>query len=452
MRLSRTDSTFQLRDYQQSAINFWRRSNWRGILAMATGTGKTFTALQATAALRQNDPELATILIVAPFQHLADQWSDELQRSAIRPVKAYESSARWLPEWTLELHRARAMRRPMYVITTYATLGTTLLLEKLHPLASNMLVIADECHYLGAEKGQGFIALPVPYRLGLSATPARHFDERGTRRLLDYFGGVVYSFTMHEAIDQGYLTPYRYYPEPVELTYSEFEEYSVLTQKIGAAAAFAEASGDTEGLERLLHARARLLNNSVAKLDWLRQKLVSRTPNDLRYTLIYVGDILFKSVLEMIGQELQVPVHAFTAAQTRAQRADILKRFETGELSMLVAMRCLDEGVDVPPTRTAYFLASTSNPREFVQRRGRILRRAAGKEYASIHDAIALPPRGTRLSRFDRTEQATVRSQFSRIQEFSRHAQNRHEADSHLFRLRLAADLPLGSETTGEKM
>jgi superfamily II DNA or RNA helicase len=389
--------------------------------------------------------DIDVVVIVAPFQHLADQWNDELLERGVRAHLAYENTADWSETWALARHRARALGRAFYVLTTYATIGKPALLDRLAPLAPRTLFVADECHYLGAERTQGVMALPVPYRLGLSATPQRHFDDDGTAALLAYFQGIVFEYGLRVAIDAGHLTPYEYRPEPVELTSTEFEAYRELTERIGRAAAMAHAGvpNAEESLKSLARQRARLLNNAEGKLDWLREKLQGRTREELTYTLVYAGDVLFPQVTRLLGIELGIPIHAFTSEQSRKVRADLLRRFAAGDVSVLVAMKCLDEGVDVPPTRTAYFLASTSNPREFVQRRGRILRRSPGKTHAIVHDAIAVPPDGASLAAFDDVERATLRSQFQRIEEFGREALNAVEADRLLLPLRLAADLPM---------
>lgn len=441
----------ELRRYQREAIAAWEANEGRGILAMATGTGKTFTALETVSRILEAESSVTIVLIVAPFQHLADQWVEELVERGIRPLRAYESTARWQSEWTIERHKSAALKRPMYVITTYTTLGSEALQGKIAEVVNNTILVADECHYLGSPALRSFMSLAVPYRLGLSATPSRHFDESGTQALMRYFGGIVFSFGMPEAIDQGFLTPYDYYPEAVELEPDEFEEYRTLTEKIGRIAGIASGGSGSanEALQRLLQRRARLLNNSRSKVDWLRQKLLLKTAEELRYTLVYVGDILFAEVSEMIGRELQIPAHAFTSEQSRAERARLLERFQSGDLSVLIAMKCLDEGVDVPPTRSAYFLASTSNPREFVQRRGRILRRAPGKDHAEVFDAIAVPPETSSSANIDPAERAALKSQMSRIQEFGQQARNSVEADAATFKLRLHLDLPLVDTTQG---
>lgn len=436
-----------LRPYQEAAIAAWRDHGYHGIFAMATGTGKTYTAIVAVERLLAARSDLDLVVIAAPFQHLVDQWADELDSRGVRAFRAFEDTARWLASWGLQRRGDRALGLPTYLLTTYVTLSSEPLLQILSAEVERLVLVADECHYLGARRGQLVMSLAVPARLGLSATPSRHFDEAGTEALLGFFGGIVQTFDLVDAIRAGFLTPYDYFPEAVSLTDAEFDEYRELTRRLSIAAARANAAGtrDDPRVEALARQRSRLLNNAEAKVDWLRAKLAQRDAKTLRHTLVYVGDLLFDTVLDMIGRELGIAAHAFTSEETRRERVELLRRFEAGELSILVAMKCLDEGVDVPPTRSAYFLASSSNPREFVQRRGRILRRSPGKDCAAVYDAIAVPPRSGVWDMFDKAERAAIRTQFSRIREFGQQARNTVAAERAVMALRLAADLPIES-------
>lgn len=434
-----------LRSYQERAVSSWEANAHLGIFAMATGTGKTFTAMVALERLLENRRDLDLLVVVVPFQHLADQWFDELAKRGVSAFRAFEDTAAWTSLWDLRRRRDRALGTATYVLTTYATLGSEPLQWLLAAEVRSLVLVADECHYLGARRTRQVMALPVPARLGLSATPSRHFDDEGTNALMDFFGGIVFEFDLASAIRDEYLTPYEYFPEAVSLSNEEFAKYHDLTNRLGRAMARAGVSGlrDDEQVKSLARRRARLLNNAVGKVAWLRHKLERLDPEALRHSLVYVGDRSFAHVLAMIGRDLGIPAHAFTSEQTRRERAMLLRRFESGELAVLVAMKCLDEGVDVPPTRTAYFLASSSNPREFVQRRGRILRRSPGKRSASVYDAIAVPPQRGVWASFDTAERAAIRTQYARIAEFGRHAMNAVAADRAVLELRLAADLPL---------
>lgn len=435
----------KLRKYQDEAMSAWIRNGHRGLLEMATGTGKTLTALAGVEyALSLPDPP-KVVLIACPFQHLVDQWVDQLYPFQLPIVAAYGSTAEWVRDLSdAVLSLEVGTKQAIFVVTTYATLTSDALARGLASLATQTFFVADECHYLGGQKTRRAMREEYELRLGLSATPSRHYDFGGTEAILSYFGGVVYEFGLERAIADGFLVPYYYYPEIVELTSEETEEYIVLSAQLGRL--MAGKPEPTEAALRVAIRRSRLLNNATNKIEWLREKLSERPSSSWEYTLVYAGDKIFQGVTKLVGLELGIRTHEFTSRQSRRQRSTLLERFEQRDLQVLVAMRCLDEGVDVPPTRQAFFLASSGNPREFVQRRGRILRRAEGKESAVVVDAIALPSptflstiRGTAEWRAAR---AALRSQLARITEFSKLALNSAKADEVTFALRLEYDLP----------
>jgi superfamily II DNA or RNA helicase len=176
--------------------------------------------------------------------------------------------------------------------------------------------------------------------------------------------------------------------------------------------------------------RARVLNNTKSKIDWVRENI--DVEKELDYTLFYVGEQIFEDVRSLLGYEKRIPIHEFTHRQSLSERKDLLRQFQNGQIKAFVAIKCLDEGVDVPPTRTAYFLASSSVEREFIQRRGRVLRKSPGKEYATLYDLISIPPRDYILrGKFDENYKAVrsaLRREFSRIKEFAALAENKHQA------------------------
>jgi len=430
-----------LRDYQIQAVDEWLAADCRGLFEMATGTGKTITALAA--AIRLFDEQKRLVLVVTcPFKHLVRQWAGEAQQFGFRPVQVAESRTKWEPEVTRQLQVFRRGRSKLVtIITTNASLQRGILPEILEEFWSEALLIADEAHNVGAPKMLTALPAQAPWRLGLSATPIRHYDEYGTEAILDYFGKVVFEFSLADAIGT-YLTPYYYYPLPVEMTEDEFAEFCVLTRKLqryirGPDEPLPEAA------QKLAIKRARVMNNSTSKLDWLRNNIEEYA--GFQHTLFYVGDKLFNQVKELLGVEKRVRIHEFTQRQNNREREQILERFSEGDLQALVAMKCLDEGVDVPPTRTAYFLASSGNPREFVQRRGRVLRRWEGKRHATIYDLISIPP-------FDFIElgeqspnyaavRAAVRREYRRVKEFAELAENHYQALDELFDIADRLDL-----------
>lgn len=416
-----------LRDYQEEAIQAWFNHECRGLLEMATGTGKTITALAASARLYEREEQLAVIITV-PYQHLVDQWSEEAKAFGYRPVLAYKSKASWLNELNHQIMEYNAGYRSFIsVITTHTTFISPAFQECIARLNNPALLIADEAHHLGAERSRWSYPEHISFRLALSATPDRWFDDSGTVALREYFGETVFAFPLEKAIGVS-LTPYYYYPHLVPLTDEELEQYQELSTKI-ARLANSKNEKAQQALEMLLIRRARLMNNAENKLATLAELVDSQDQID--HTLFYCASEQIDEVVHLLGWEKGLLVHRFTAEENTKERQDLLADFADGKLQALVAMKCLDEGVDVPSTRTAYILASSSNPREFIQRRGRILRKAPGKEFSIIHDLIAVPPTmaiAERSSPTFESERSILRRELQRFKEFANLALNKYQA------------------------
>lgn len=415
----------QLRDYQEKAIDAWFDKDCQGLFEMATGTGKTITALAASARLFEREQQLAVIITV-PYQHLVDQWREEAARFGYKPILAYQSKGRWLNTLNDEIVAFNGRYRPFIsVITTHTTFISPDFQAAIARLQAPSLIIADEAHHLGAERSRQSYPHHIPYRLALSATPDRWFDDVGTEILRAYFGKTVFAFTLEEAIGVS-LTPYYYYPHLVPLTDDEMVEYEALSIKI-ARLVNNEEIEKQERLEKLLIKRARLLNTAVNKLQTLSE-LIDREPY-LEHALFYCAPGQINDVIRSVGWDKGVMISQFTAEEKPKERQQLLSDFANGTLQALAAMKCLDEGVDVPSTRIAYFLSSSSNPREFIQRRGRILRKSPGKEYSIIHDLITVPPIAVNKESFAfSVERSIVRRELQRFKEFANPALNKHQA------------------------
>jgi superfamily II DNA or RNA helicase len=418
--------TVVLRPYQLDAIEAWFKHACQGLLEMATGTGKTITSLAASAQLYEREGRLAVIMTV-PYIHLVDQWHREAKDFGYTPILAYRSKTRWLNDLNHHILEYNAgYRNFISVIVTHDTFTSPHFQNSIARLAGPSLLIADEAHHLGSEQGRVSYPHHIPFRLALSATPDRWFDDVGTAALRHYFGETVFSFPLHQAIGVS-LTPYYYYPHCVTLTDDEMERYTELSVKIARLAHREDAEGQ-EALRLLLIKRADLLNNASNKLTTLTALITE--PDDIEHALFYCAPGQINEVLRLLGIEKGVRVHRFTAEEDARSRQRLLAEFSSGQLQGLVAMKCLDEGVDVPSTRTAYFLASSGNPREFIQRRGRVLRRAEGKQFAVIHDLVAIPPTSSdngNTATFD-MERSIVRHELQRIKEFAGPALNKHQA------------------------
>ena len=436
--------TLQLREYQRVAVANWFANNGRGTLKMATGSGKTITAL-AIATELYNKINLQVLLVICPYCHLVNQWARESEKFGLKPILAFEDSRSWQHKLVAGLYEVRGGDSTfLTIITTNATLMGDSLRSQLRYFPEKTLIIGDEVHNLGAPRLGQSLPRNIGLRLALSATPERHFDEQGTETILDYFGPVLQpELTLADAIRQKALVHYLYYPILVELTEAETRKYSYLTKKIGWALSGDEKVEESDALTTLLMQRARLIGAAANKLIALRELMINRL--DTAHTLFYCGDGSIETgarknnnrqltqTAKLLGSELGYRVNTYTASTPSAEREKLRQQFESGELQGLVAIRCLDEGVDIPAIRHAVILASSSNPRQFIQRRGRILRPHPGKERATLFDMIVLPPDLGRETL--EVERNLLRRELRRFLEFADLADNAGEARIKLLQL-----------------
>lgn len=430
-----------IRDYQQVAVEAWLRNQGRGILEMATGTGKTKTALIAATHLARvldQREEPLIVLTLAPYQHLVDQWLTEFASFGVRPIGVYESSDVWIPKVEAQLTAARlGQRRTVVLVATLASFGGDRFQSILSRITQPLLVIADEAHNLGSEAYRSLLPVNATYRLALSATPERWFDPEGTNALKDYFGPVVFELGLAKAIDMGALCRYRYLPRLVQLDDEETKLYVELTTQIARRMASGDSLSDSDDdsvIGQLLRQRAGVLGHANGKLARLRSDLAAK--EQAWYQLVYCaegtqpapageppGPNQLTEVMDLVGNQLHLSAHSYIAETPRSSRRVLLRRFDSGnDLRFLVSMRCLDEGVDIPNARIGYLLASSSNPRQFIQRRGRLLRRADGKDRAEIFDYIAVPDPSAQIN-FD-VERQLLSRELERANEFGKIAEN----------------------------
>ncbi len=436
--------SIQLRQYQQQAVANWFANNGRGTLKMATGSGKTITALAIVVELYQKIG-LQVLLVVCPYRHLVTQWARECQKFGLEPILAFENAHNWQSQLSNGLYNVSSGNQPfLTVITTNFTLIGERLQSQLHYFPDKTLIVGDEAHNLGSPRLEQSLPRRVGLRIALSATPERYFDDYGTKSLFDYFGPVlVPEFTLADAIRQGALVRYLYYPILVDLTESESCAYAKLTKKIGWALMNGKDVEDNEALTPLLMQRARLIGAAANKLEALRELMIGRL--DTHHTLFYCGDGSVEealteesrrqltAVVSMLGADLGYRVNTYTAQTPLTEREDLRRQFETGRLQGLVAIRCLDEGVDIPAIQTAVILASSGNPRQFIQRRGRILRPYPGKQRATLFDMIVMPPDLDRETW--EVERNLLRKELRRFVEFADLADNAGTARKKLLEL-----------------
>lgn len=439
-----------LYSHQKEGIREWFSAGGKGILEMATGSGKTITALSTAVKLYEWIGPPFFLIVVCPYLHLVDQWVEEAKDFGLDPLVCARGWEAWYEDFQVRLYNSRTETRQ---ITSAVTTNSTFRSETFQRLLANvdvpLLFIGDEVHNLGAPNLRQQLPGNASYRLGLSATPERWFDPEGTEILEDYFGDSLVQYTLEEALTDGVLCPYLYIPHPVELTEDETNQYLALTRKIGRSLGGRSSEDDlTPQLERLLIKRARLVATAENKLDLLRSLMTPRRQS--KHTLVYCGDgrveepeaeeemRQIRAVTRMLGNDLLMRVAMYTAETSTERRRKLRDDFADGRVQCLVAIRCLDEGVDIPETKHAFILASTSNPRQFIQRRGRLLRRSPGKEMAEIHDFVVAPPtkhRDAGSEHFATTRRLFGR-ELQRVAEFAKLATNGPEAMNRLLDIR----------------
>ena len=445
-----------LREYQKDAISVWVGENYRGIYDMATGTGKTLTGLGAISKLSEDLNDVLAVIIVCPYQHLVEQWVEDIVRFNIKPIIAYGDSPQ--KDWKKRLSRAvrdQKLRRDksfFCLVCTNATFAKDYVQDEISKIHSPILLVVDEAHNFGARTYARLLDDRFTYRLALSATLDRHRDDEGTAMLYDFFGKKCIEYSLDRAIDEDKLTKYKYYPIPVYLTDEELEKYEQKSYEMSKCLIKGKDGKyklNKRG-EILAMERARIVAGASQKLETLREYIAPYAQDN--NILVYCGatnvidekadysstdeeDVRqIEAVTRILGNEFGMEVAKFTSEENIETRATIKEQFQKGDrLQAIVAIKCLDEGVNIPGIRTAFILASTTNPKEYIQRRGRVLRKAENKPFAEIYDFVTLPKELDSVSGLT-TEQAQrdlslVKNELARIKEFGRLSMNSMEAN-----------------------
>jgi superfamily II DNA or RNA helicase len=321
------------------------------------------------------------------------------------------------------------------VITTHQSLYNDDFKERVERLPGPIAFIGDEVHGLGSDEQRKGLIGAYDARMGLSATPERYYDEAGSRYLLNYFDGVVYEYPLADAIPE-YLTPYEYHPIIVEMTEEEVEEYKEQSQKIAAVASNEDV--DDETVSQVASQRADIVKSAERKYKALRGILEKlKNPHHL---LVYTNDSQISEVQSILMDHGIIHQHKFTNEEDEDTRDQLLDSFEKGEYKALVAMKCLDEGVDVPATERAILMSNSGNPKQFIQRRGRVLRPSEGKDKAVIYDMFVVPSMNPGDDIPD-IEKKILKKEIERFEEFAENAINRHGAWNKIDRVRRAYKL-----------
>jgi len=431
---------FTLRPYQQEAIDAWLNNGGRGVLKMATGTGKTVTAIGAIEKLLESrdDVEPLLILITCPLKHLVLQWSQSLRSTPHTRVLCYQTKSDWFGKAQQTLNNLRMGQLKVGIfVTTHATFTKNDLRALIATWKGSFLFISDEVHHMGSRARSVLLPQNPTFTMGLSATPERHNHDTGTDFIFSYFGKIVYNLPLRRAIEIGCLSKYKYLPVAVYLSEDEFKKYTLLSQRIAMLSNQNDGgidSDENEELYKAIRKRNAELGNCEGKLPAFKAEVLAR--KDEAFQLVYCSEgkselqdsKQLDEVLLTLGRELELSARKYIGETPPEVRRQILDSFQKKLLKFVVSMRCLDEGVDIPDARIAYLLASSTDPRQWVQRRGRILRLPSDgtSKLAEIVDFVTLPPLGSA----NEIALTLVRNELSRVKQFGEDAENPIVADA----------------------
>ena len=424
------------RDYQDEAYEEWIKAGKKGIFAMATGTGKTLTALNC---LLQEYKEYGSYqaVILVPTLPLLEQWYKEVR--AFNFASVYRVSSTHTYENSIDLLNTQLAfdsSASFIVICTYPTFSKPHFQKRISNFPNTTLLIADEAHRIGAQEVRTLLPqVDFEKRIALSATPTRRFDPEGNKVIEDFFNSsapYTYSFSMERAINERILCAYSYHPHIVYLNEEEMKHYVEVSKKI------AQLYDHTSSVfryptvaKKLMQERTKIIDKAKGKFRVFKEIIRStiKDRGNLDYSFIYVPEGVDSEGVNFLDQYLSfmqaeypsIMAHHYTSQSDN--RSQIMQEFENATIKCLLAMKCLDEGVDIPRAEIAIFCSSTGNPMQFIQRRGRVLRQHKDKSHAIIHDLIVLPI-SSREEGTLKAEQKIIKDELTRVIHFSRLAQN----------------------------
>ena len=449
-----TISYDDLYDYQKKAINNWKDNNFVGIYDMCTGAGKTYTAIGSIKKLYEEKQGRLAVVIVAPYQHLVEQWVDDLIKYNIFPIVGYSNSK--YKNYKDQLRKQifdynLGVKKFICFICTNASFKIDKVQTLITKIKDNLLLVVDEAHNFGSDELRNFLSEKYDYRLALSATLDRHGDPEGTAALYGFFKTKCIEYTLKQAIAEKKLTEYYYHPYIVTLTQRELDDYISLSNEIRQYI-HKDKNGNiklSEKAKKLAIKRSRIIAGAFEKIEKLKE-IIEPYKHD-HNLLVYCGATTLNSeelenegieedirqidfITRTLGEELGMNVSQFTSREDMPTRANLIERFKKAEeLQGLIAIKCLDEGVNIPSIKTAFILASTTNPKEYIQRRGRVLRTCDGKDYANIYDFITIPRSLSEAFALPPDEVSSdislIKNEINRMIEFKKLSLNPYDSD-----------------------
>jgi superfamily II DNA or RNA helicase len=435
------------RDYQIEAYQNWIKNNKKGVFAMATGTGKTITALNCLLNEYEQSNTYQSVIIV-PTLALVSQWEKECQKFNFNNIIKVNSKEKWSDEIAIINTINQFKETSFIIIITYASFYRKKFQTYFKRFSESTLIIADEVHNLGTSQLLKILPdIHLQKRIGLSATPNRYYDDSGNKKIEAFFDDkypYTYRFTMKQAMDKNWLCSYSYHPHLVELNREELEAYiKISLQLMKYFDSETLSYKKSEEVEKLLMIRKRIIHKAKNKLGVFNKILKEefKKRGNLNYTLIYVPeginpnytaiddyeedeeDIKLINDYTRIVSNIDFGIYVKQYTAVTKNREKLIDDFQKGKVNVLTSMKCLDEGVDVPRSELAIFCASTGNPRQFIQRRGRVLRQHKDKTHAVIHDLVVIPALGHDEKTYN-MERSLVKKELERVIDFASLALN----------------------------
>ena len=408
----------KLLPYQIEAVNSWINHGKRGILAMATGTGKTFCAISCIKEIEKNFDSVL-VVIACPTQKLVDQWGHQLKKWGYESQNTLMGKNRWFENLVRTVndinYKIKLKQKIQFIITTYDTYKIEIFTELIKKCASTKMLIGDEVHTSGSEENLSGLLSEYDLRLGLSATPERYFDELGTEKIMNYFEptikcdkckknkSIVFSFDLKDAIPK-YLVPYDYFPHYVDLTDEELAEYHEKTREIAinSGGNTKDNLDNTEKISLITFERSKIIKNAENKIKKFKE--IIQNNKSLDFAIIFCApskENKEDQIIQVQDELNKIPISNYRIKSNEVslkEEMEILEKLESGTIKVVESIEMLDEGLDIPPLKNAILLSSTGNPKQFIQRRGRVLRKWNGtypdgttKTHATIHDIFVIP-------------------------------------------------------------
>ncbi|MCL1060681.1 DEAD/DEAH box helicase family protein [Shewanella benthica] len=379
--------------HQKEALEGWKNQGYKGIFEHATGSGKTYTALTA---LKEHLTDDGVAIVLVPDRLLHKQWAEEIKVEIpeVTILKAGDGHNRWRKNRRLQHFTMKGENFGQRIVLV--TMGTAYKPEFLEAISGgdHIMVVADEVHEIGSNENSKALTIRAGKKLGLSATPVRYNDPIGTQKIIDYFGPIVQpSFTLVDAIKSGRLVEYEYLPQAIRFTAEESEQWEIATKDISRE--FARSKRDDSGspipsarLQNMLIQRARIAKKAEAKIPYAIKTIVDNYSEGESWLIYCEDQFQLSKIMHALESKGFYPCEYHTNMEGDA--AASLEWFKAFG-GIMVSIRCLDQGVDIPKISHAIILASSQNPRQFIQRRGRVLRTCPGKYKAVIYDAVMVP-------------------------------------------------------------